>query len=115
LLGSLVRYADNTTKWIASSLLTIWWDDSAIVSVMAISQQLSLHLSRGDQLTFSMSGNFQLLSKMAFSGPYTRNHGNHCLPAWVQSQFDSMISGLVYDVATGLVEVVLPPAPIRTS
>ncbi len=29
------------------------------------------------QLIFSMSGNFQLLSKMAFSGPYTRNHGNH--------------------------------------
>jgi carbonic anhydrase len=26
-----------------------------------------------------------------------------------------MISGLVYDVATGLVEVVVPPAPIRTA
>jgi carbonic anhydrase len=26
-----------------------------------------------------------------------------------------LISGLVYDVATGLVEVVVPPAPIRTS
>jgi len=26
-----------------------------------------------------------------------------------------LISGLVYDVATGLVEVVLPPAPIRTA
>ena len=28
---------------------------------------------------------------------------------------DWLISGLVYDVATGLVEVVVPPAPIRTS
>jgi carbonic anhydrase len=27
---------------------------------------------------------------------------------------DWLISGLVYDVATGLVEVVVPPAPIRT-
>jgi carbonic anhydrase len=26
-----------------------------------------------------------------------------------------LISGLVYDVATGLVEVVIPPAPIRSS
>jgi carbonic anhydrase len=26
-----------------------------------------------------------------------------------------LISGLVYDVATGLVEIVLPPAPIRTA
>lgn len=26
-----------------------------------------------------------------------------------------LVSGLVYDVATGLVEVVVPPAPIRTS
>jgi carbonic anhydrase len=26
-----------------------------------------------------------------------------------------IISGLVYDVATGLVEVVVPPAPIRTT
>jgi carbonic anhydrase len=26
-----------------------------------------------------------------------------------------LISGLVYDVATGLVEVVVPPAPIRTA
>ena len=25
-----------------------------------------------------------------------------------------LVSGLVYDVATGLVEVVVPPAPIRT-
>ena len=25
-----------------------------------------------------------------------------------------LLSGLVYDVATGLVEVVVPPAPIRT-
>lgn len=28
---------------------------------------------------------------------------------------DWLVSGLVYDVATGLVEVVVPPAPIRTS
>ena len=28
---------------------------------------------------------------------------------------DWLISGLVYDVATGLVEVVVPPAPIRTT
>jgi carbonic anhydrase len=27
---------------------------------------------------------------------------------------DWLISGLVYDVATGLVEIVVPPAPIRT-
>jgi carbonic anhydrase len=27
---------------------------------------------------------------------------------------DWLISGLVYDVPTGLVEVVVPPAPIRT-
>ena len=27
----------------------------------------------------------------------------------------SLVSGLVYDVATGLVEVVVPPAPIRTA
>jgi len=27
---------------------------------------------------------------------------------------DWLISGLVYDVATGLVEVVVPPAPIRS-
>jgi carbonic anhydrase len=26
-----------------------------------------------------------------------------------------LISGLVYDVATGLVEIVVPPAPIRTA
>jgi carbonic anhydrase len=26
-----------------------------------------------------------------------------------------LISGLVYDVATGLVEVVIPPTPIRTT
>jgi carbonic anhydrase len=26
-----------------------------------------------------------------------------------------LVSGLVYDVATGLVEVVVPPAPIRTT
>jgi len=26
-----------------------------------------------------------------------------------------LVSGLVYDVATGLVEVVVPPAPIRTA
>ena len=26
-----------------------------------------------------------------------------------------LLSGLVYDVATGLVEVVVPPAPIRTA
>ena len=26
-----------------------------------------------------------------------------------------IVSGLVYDVATGLVEVVVPPAPIRTA
>ena len=28
---------------------------------------------------------------------------------------DWLISGLVYDVATGLVQVVVPPAPIRTT
>jgi carbonic anhydrase len=28
---------------------------------------------------------------------------------------DWLISGLVYDVATGLVEIVVPPAPIRTA
>jgi carbonic anhydrase len=28
---------------------------------------------------------------------------------------DWLVSGLVYDVATGLVEIVLPPAPIRTA
>jgi carbonic anhydrase len=28
---------------------------------------------------------------------------------------DWLISGLIYDVATGLVEIVLPPAPIRTT
>jgi carbonic anhydrase len=28
---------------------------------------------------------------------------------------DWLVSGLVYDVATGLVEIVVPPAPIRTS
>ena len=27
--------------------------------------------------------NFQLLSRIAFSGPYTRNHGNHLRPAGV--------------------------------
>jgi carbonic anhydrase len=27
---------------------------------------------------------------------------------------DWLISGLIYDVATGLVEIVVPPAPIRT-
>ncbi len=26
-----------------------------------------------------------------------------------------LVSGLVYDVATGLIEVVVPPAPIRTA
>lgn len=26
-----------------------------------------------------------------------------------------LVSGLVYDVATGLVEIVVPPAPIRTA
>ena len=26
-----------------------------------------------------------------------------------------LVSGLVYDVATGLVEVIVPPAPIRTA
>ena len=26
-----------------------------------------------------------------------------------------LVSGLVYDVATGLVEIVMPPAPIRTA
>ena len=26
-----------------------------------------------------------------------------------------LVSGLVYDVATGLVEIVLPPAPIRVA
>jgi carbonic anhydrase len=25
-----------------------------------------------------------------------------------------LVAGLVYDVATGLVEIVVPPAPIRT-
>jgi type IV pilus assembly protein PilB len=37
----------------------------------------------GVQSTFSMSGNFQLLSRIAFFGPYTRNHGNHFCPAGV--------------------------------
>jgi len=40
-----------------------------------------------------MSGNLQLLSKIAFSGPYTRNHGNHFSPGLVYSQFDACPEG----------------------
>ena len=29
------------------------------------------------QIIISISGSLQLLSKIAFSGPYTRNQGNH--------------------------------------
>ena len=36
------------------------------------------------------------------------------LPAVPGLPGDWLISGLVYDVATGLVEIVVPPAPIRT-
>ena len=37
----------------------------------------------GHQPTISMSGILQLLSRIAFSGPYTRNHGNHFSPGLV--------------------------------
>ena len=47
------------------------------------------------QFNFSMSGNFQLLSMAAFSGPYKRNHVNHGCPAGVSCQFDSCAAGAV--------------------
>ena len=40
-----------------------------------------------------MSAIFQLLPRIAFSGPYRRNDGNHFCPAWVYSQFASWPAG----------------------
>ncbi len=45
----------------------------------------------------------RLPSTLLYSGRFP-----HCPDEW-------LVSGLVYDVATGLVEIVVPPAPIRTA
>jgi carbonic anhydrase len=47
--------------------------------------------------------------RAAVAGDVALLHSIAALPA------DWLVSGLVYDVATGLVEVVIPPAPIRAA
>jgi len=47
------------------------------LKVQAASWETARAFHEQSYFKFSMSGSLKLLSKIAFSGPYTRNHGNH--------------------------------------